>query len=295
MASESAGVKPEPSQRSVFSGQKLRKEGEREKHKAELGVCRIRKLLKVGEGYQTVGSGSVIKNLMDQWPWKDKCCVVTSDKVLPEEDFDINDIYLEFRKLNPSKLKTVKLSNIAMSNAVHRSTSGLVVIPLEKPKLFGAIPGKDSSIFTYRPFSKGNELSNELFCPIVDDTDSSGFDVKPFRLKQMLDPQFVLHAYDRQSTFKTLTEFTGASNRKPHGAVILSRGENLNAVGVLNCRDDGSSRISPIWLSRENLSSLSKYKLVNYFQELFYDHSSWEGNFMGSFLSKNAGKVSKNK
>ena len=257
MASESAGVKPESSQRSVFSGKKLRKKGEREKHKAELGVCRIRKSLKVGEGYQTVGSGSVIKNLMDQWPWKDKCCVVTSDKVLPEEDFDINDIYLDFRKLNSSVTKTVELSYIAMSDAIHRSTSGLVVIPLEKRKLFGAIPGKGSSIFTYRPFSKGNELSNELFCPIVDDTVSSGFDVKPFRLKVMLDLQFVLH--DGQSTFKTLTEFTGPSNRKPHGAVILTRGESINAVGVLNCRDDGSSRIFPVWLSNENLSSLSKY------------------------------------
>ena len=242
----------------MLSGQRLRKEGEREKHKAELGVCRIRKLLKDGEGYQTVGSGSVIKNLMDQWPWKDKCCVVTSDKVLPVEDFDINDIFLDFRKLNSSVPKTVKLSNVAMTDAVHRSTSGLVVIPLEQPKLFGAIPRKNSSIFTYRPFSKGSELLNELFCPVVDDTVSSVFDVKPFRLKVMLDLQFVLH--DGQSSFKTLTEFTGASNRKPHGSVILSRGESLNAVGVLNCRDDGSSRISPIWLSRENLLSLSKYK-----------------------------------
>ena len=247
----------------ALGGQKTRKEVEREKHRAELGVCRIRKLLGDGEGYQTVGSGSVIKNLMEQWPWKDQCCVVTSDKVLPEDDFDINDISLDFRKLNKSVPKTVKLGNIAMSDAVHRSTSGLVVIPLEKPNFFSAICGKNSSIFTYRPFTKGNELrSNELLCPIVDDTCSvsSGFHVKPFRLKQMQDLQFILH--DGQSTFETLTEFTGTSNRKPHGSVILSRGENLTAVGVLNCRDDGSSRISPIWLSRENLSSLCKYKLV---------------------------------
>ncbi len=257
MASGSAGVKREPSVRSVFSGQKTRKEVEREKHKAELGVCRIR-ILKDGEGYRTLGSGSVIKNLMNQWPWKDKCCIVTSDKVLPEEYFDINDIYLDFKKLNSSVPKTVKLGSIAKSDAVHRSTSGSVVIPLEDPKVFSAMPGKNSSIFTYRPFTKGNDLSNGLFCPIVDDTLSSSFDVKPFDVKVMLDldPQFVLH--DGQSSFKSLVEFTGSSNRKPHGAVILSR-QNLNAVGVLNCSEDGG--IAPDWLSDENLSSLSKYPI----------------------------------
>ncbi|KAL9965622.1 hypothetical protein ACROYT_G029450 [Oculina patagonica] len=256
MASGSSDVKQESSLRFLFSGEKTRKEVEREKHKPELGVCRIRKLLKDGEGYQTLGSGSVIKNLMNQWPWKDRCCVVTSDKVFPEEDFDINDIYLDFWRLRSSTPKTVKLGTIAKSDAIHRFTSGLVVIPLKTPKpTLGAIPGKTSSIIKYRPFTKGNEISNELFCPIVDDTVSSGFDVKSFRLKQILDLQFVLH--DGQSSFKTLAEFTGSSNLKPHGAVILSRGENLNAVGVLSCRDDGSSIISPVWLSQENMSSLS--------------------------------------
>ena len=255
MASESAGVKQEPIVKSVFGGQKTRKEEQREKQKAELGVCRIRKILKDGAGYQTVGSGAVVKNLMNQWPWKDKCCIVTSDKVLPGKDFNINEFYVDFKKLNPTKRKTFELGSIAMSDAVHRSTSGLVVIPLQDPKAF---PIKKSSIFTYRPFTKGDELLNELLCPIVDDAGSIGFDVKPFRLKLMLD-QCVLH--DGHSSFKTLAEFTGSSNRKPHGSVILSRGENLTAVGILNCRDDGSSRISPVSLSDETLSSLSKIKL----------------------------------
>jgi len=259
MASGSAGVKRESSVKSVFSGQKTKKEEQVEKRKAELGVCRIRKILKDGAGYQTVGSGAVIKNLMNHWPWKDKCCIVTSNKVLPEKDFDVNNFYVDFKKLNSSNPKTVELGNIAMSDAVHRSTSGLVVIPLQDPKVFTI---KKSSIFTYRPFTKENELLNELLCPIVDDMGSSGFDVKPFRLKQMLrvDLQFVLH--DGLSSFKTLAEFTGSSNRKPHGSVILSRGENLTAVGILNCRDDGSSRISTVWLSDETLSGLSKKKFV---------------------------------
>lgn len=254
MASGSAGVKREPIVKSVFGGQKTKKEEQIGKRKAELGVCRIRKILKDGAGYQTVGSGAVIKNLMNQWPLKDKCCIVTSDKVLPEKDFVINDFYTDFKRLNSSNPKTVQLSDIAISDAIHRSTSGLVVIPLQIKK---------SSIFTYRPVTKGNELSNELLCPIVDDTSSRSFDVKPFQLKLMLD-QCVLH--DGHSSFKTLAEFTGSSNRKPHGSVILSRGENLTAVGILHCRD-GSSRISPVWLSDEILSDeilsgLSKNKFI---------------------------------
>jgi len=237
----------------VFGGEKTNNEGKIEKRKAELGVCRIRKTLKDGAGYQTVGSGAVIKNLMNQWPWKDKCGIVTSHKVLPEKDFDVNNFYVDFKKLNSSNQKTVKLGNIAMSDAIHRSTSGLVVIPLQDPKVFTI---KKSSVFTYRPFTKGNQLLNELLCPVVDDMGSSGFDVKPFRLKLMFDLQFVLH--DGHSSFRSLAEFTGSSNRKPHGSVILSRGENLTAVGILNCRDDGSSRISPVWLSGETLSGLSK-------------------------------------
>ena len=256
MASESAGVKREPSGKSVFGGQKTRKEEQIEKRKAELGVCRIRKILKDGAGFQTVGSGAVVKNLMDQWPWKDKCCIVTSDKVLPGKDFHINDFYVEFKKLNSTKPKSFELGNIAMSDAVHRSTSGLVVIPLQDPKAFTI---KKSSIFTYRPFTKGNELLNELLSPIVDDMGSSDFDVKPFRLKQGLakDLQFVLH--DGHSSFTTLAEFTGSSNRRPHGSVILSGGENLAAIGILHCRDGGSkSIISPVWLTDETLSGLSK-------------------------------------
>ena len=75
-----AGVSGEPSVKSVFDGQKTRKQGKIEKRKAELGVCRIRKILKDGAGYQTVGSGAVIKNLTNQFPWEDKCCIVTSDQ-----------------------------------------------------------------------------------------------------------------------------------------------------------------------------------------------------------------------
>lgn len=45
-----------------------RKEREREKRKAELGVCRIRKVGRDGKGSRTVGAGSIIKNMLIDWP-----------------------------------------------------------------------------------------------------------------------------------------------------------------------------------------------------------------------------------
>ena len=53
----------------LVRGQKTRKEVEREEKKAELGVCRIRKLPKDGKGYCTVGSASVIRNLLIDLAW----------------------------------------------------------------------------------------------------------------------------------------------------------------------------------------------------------------------------------
>ena len=235
----------------VVRGEKTKKpkEVERETRKAELGVCRIRKLPKDGQGYRTVGSGSVIRDLLIDWPtgpyYKDKCFLVTTDKVLPNEDFDLKDFVLDFRNLN-STFTEFKLATYA--DSVLRFTSGLVVITLrEDPTLFSK-----KSIFTFRSFSRGNAaLSGEFFCPIVDDTDASkAFDVKFFSLK--LDQgQCMLH--DGHSSFSTLAGFTGTSNRKPHGSVVLSS-EGGKAGGVLYCSHDHPSRISPIWFSKENLS-----------------------------------------
>ena len=137
---------------------------------------------------------------------------------------------------------------------VFRFTSGLVVIPLD-PKGFETV--KKSSIFTFRPFTRESDSSGKLFCPTVDDTGAKHFTVrKDFTLKHLEDQLGFKHVlYDEHSSgsFSTLTEFIGTSNRKPHGAVILSD-KTCKAVGVLYCPHDQPSRISPIWLSQENLS-----------------------------------------
>lgn len=234
-------------------GEKTTKEAERETNKSVLGVCRIRKLHQRGGNVinQTIGSGCVIKSLKNHWPWKDNCCVVTNDKVIPKEDFDINKFQLEF--LKSESIRTYELSRFANSEDVRWSTSGLVVIPLQDPTKLGKSPG----IFRYRPFFRGTGRSKTLFCQIVDDMDVKSFAVKSFTVTPT-GRQYVLK--DGQSSFKTFAELVGASNRKPHGAVILSRfGQNLDAVGVLNSGSETGGIISPVWLSNENLSSLSKY------------------------------------
>ena len=231
-----------------------RKEGEREKRKAELGVCRIRKVGRDGKGSRTVGAGSIIKNMLIDWPkLNDHCCLVTTDKVLPDEDLDLNDFLLDFAKLD-STFREFKLATY--SDGVLRFTSGLVVIPLRDPTGPTGF-GNKPSIFTFRPFTRDDTApSGELFCPIADDTDASQltYEVKTFALKDMRHQgphKYVL--LDGDSSFNTLAGLTGTSYPKIHGSVVLSD-EDLHAVGVLYFSDDQPSRISPIWLSKENLS-----------------------------------------
>ena len=239
-------------------GPKTRQEVEREERKAEFGVCRIRKLRKGGYRYRTVGSGSVIKNLLIHWPgYEDKYCLVTTDKVLPHEDFDVKDFVLDFRRSNGT-LREFKLSNYVYSvsnDPALRFTSGLVVVLLRDPNLFQRTP----SIFTFRTFTKEESgSSGTLFCSIVDDIDAKHFAVKDFALKPLKDQgpnNYVLYDEHSSASFSTLAGFIGTSNRKPHGAVVLSD-INLKAVGVLYCPHEEPSRISPIWLSKENLSKL---------------------------------------
>lgn len=174
-------------------------------------------------------------------------CLVTSDKVIPSENFDLKDFILDFKKLDSSS-KELILANYADCVVRFMSSPGLVVIPLQSPTGFDKKRGN----FTFWPLTRDETVPLEnLFCPIIDDTDASkAFDVKSLSLKQD-QGLYVLH--DGHSSFNPLPERTSASNRHCHGSVILS-GKNLQAVGVLHCSDDQPSRISPIWFSQETLS-----------------------------------------
>lgn len=211
--------------------EKTKKDEEREKQKAELGICRIKDKQKNG----TVGSGSLVRD----WFNDERCCLVTTDKVFSRTE--LKQLVLEFKKTNSNsdKVKVVKLSEHACMSDIRRYPSGLVVIPLNSNKF----TLNRSSIFTYRPFFRGDE-DTSLFCPIVDDIDhAKPFVVKEFQLEPGHDHKGGAVLHDRASRihFKCFRTFIGTSSRQPHGAVVLNG--NKEAVGVLYESDDRISLI----------------------------------------------------
>ena len=126
--------------------EKTKKDEEREKQKAELGICRI----KDKQNNSTVGSGSLVRDCLNEG----RCCLVTTDKVVPPST-ELKRLVLEFKetKSNSDKVEVVELSEHACISGIRRH-SGLVVIPLNSKKF----TLKESSIFTYRPFVRGDEI-----------------------------------------------------------------------------------------------------------------------------------------
>ena len=219
----------------LVAGKMTKKDEERKKHKAELGICRI----KDNQENRTVGSGSLVRDLFND----ERCWLVTTDKVVSLST-ELKQLVLEFKKLNPNKIKVVELSEHARESDIRRYPSGLVVIALNSKKFMLT----KSSILTYRPFSRANEDFTSLFCPIVDDIDHrKPFAVKKFQLKPSHEHKgdAVLHDLAGFQCFRT---FIGTSSRQPHGAVVLNG--NKEAVGVLY---ESGDRISLIRFSQTSL------------------------------------------
>ena len=212
---------------------KTRTDEEREKRKAELGVCRI----KDEQKNSTVGYGSLVSNCLNDG----RCCLVTTDKVVPPNT-ELKQLVLEFIEIksNSNKVEAVKLSEHARMRDIRRYRSGLVVIALNSNKF----SVKRSSILPHRAFFRGDKDFTALFCPIVVDIDPA----KPFAVKEFqLGPS---HDHKGCAVLSDASrgEFKGTSFCRPHGAVVLNG--KKEAVGVLYESDD---RISPIWFSQSSL------------------------------------------
>lgn len=214
---------------------RTKKDEKREKHKAELGICRI----KDNEQNRTVGSGSLVRGLFNDG----QCCLVTTDKVVSKST-KLEQLVLEFKKLDSDKVKVVEPSEHA--SRINRYPSGLVVIALNSNKKTLRTP----SIFTYRPFSKGDGVNFTSFsCPIVVDINpAEPFVVTQLNLNQDHKGCPVLSDAARGSSRQSLSEFIGNSFCQPHGAVVLN--EKKEAVGVLY---ESGERISPIWFPQRSL------------------------------------------
>lgn len=98
----------------VFRGNTTRaelREQRRKERQFELGVCQIRRI-EEDQNAQTLGSGFVVKDLPIIGGLPCPYCLISSDKVFPN-DCNIQSYYLDFRKLNTEKLKTIKLEDVA--------------------------------------------------------------------------------------------------------------------------------------------------------------------------------------
>ena len=182
--------------------EKTKKDDEREKQKAELGICRIKDKQK----NSTVGSGSLVRDWSNDW----RCCLVTTDKVVPSNT-DMKQLVLEFKKTrsNSDEVEVVELSKHAGSSDIHPYPSGLVVIKLDSKK---------SSIFNDRPFSRGDRGFTPLFCPIVVDIDPpKPFVVREFQLEPGHDHKgcAVLSDATRGISFQSLRALIGTSFYQP--------------------------------------------------------------------------------
>ena len=232
--------------------EETKKERTRIDEKGERGVCRIQKQCAGNQGYETVGSGIVIKYHIDR-RWKSDYLIVTARNVF-QGDFNVRNYNVDFMK-STSNLKTFHLNDtVVVGGEILHSASGLAVIPLDS----------HSSVFRHGPFRKkcgilkhysfevesfqnsntqDSAFSNELCCHMVaDDSTSNLFGVKPRNLKRnSTSGQCVLRNCNQSTNF-------------PLGAVILRRvGSKWSAAGVLSSYSaDGTCR--PVWLSQENLS-----------------------------------------
>jgi len=233
----------------VFKGNTTRAESKRLKRKEkqdELGVCRIRRTTG-DQRSQTLGSGFVVKDLQISPNLDFFYCLISSDKVFPRDDCTIESYYLDFKKLDSSDLKTIKLKDVADNPANFVRTSGLVVIPIKPSKECH----EGESIFDYRPFIVANaEIASgaDLKCYFVDDGPGQRkFSVIALELKrsETVSTQYQIHeALERPYT--TYDELTRQGNRKPYGAVILKKRRNNEflAVGALTFTDNECRNIT---------------------------------------------------
>ena len=219
------------------------REFERRESQDELGVCRIRSI-EENQTAHTLGSGFVVKDLPIIEGHPCPYCLISSDKVFPNH-CNIENYYLDFRKLKTQKLKTIKLEDIAGNTHINR-INGLVVIPINPSKKCN----KNESIFTYRPFkvaSEGVRPDEDLLCHFVDDGQAM-FSVKGLILRRSWTiPEYQLHE-PLERPYTTYDEVTGRGDRKPYGAAILKRsGNEFMVAGALTFGDNDRRDIAPVF------------------------------------------------
>jgi len=194
----------------------------RKEKQDELGVCRIRRIAE-DQHSQTLGSGFVVKDLQIFPGFTCPYCLISSDKVFPKDDCNIESYFLDFTKLGSTDLETVELKHVAAKSTDLTRTSGLVLIPINPSKKCK----KNRSIFTYRPFKVANvgiAPGEDLKCCFVDDdSGQTNFAFVGLELKrsETVSTQYQLHEVNEPPYTKYDDIIDRGDHRKPYGAVIL--------------------------------------------------------------------------
>ena len=220
------------------------RERSRKENQNELGVCRIRRQTAKDRRPQTLGSGFVVKDLEIYPGISFSYCLISSDKVFPKDDCNIESYFLDFKKLNSTNLKTVELRHVSAKPSKFTRISGLVLIPINPSKEYN----KDQSIFTYRPFKIANEgipPDKNLRCYFVEedsaDTGRTNFSLISLALKrsETVSMQYQLHEDNERPYTKYDDILSRGCHRKPYGAVILMcSNKEFVAVGALTFTDN---------------------------------------------------------
>ena len=234
-----------------MEGQTTRKEVKRNKSKAERGVCRIQKRIgTVGnQGYETVGSGTLIKHPFNR-QWKSEYFIVTTKEVF-RGNFDVKNYRVDFVK-SKSKLKTIELHGAVVAGEIWQNSSGLALMPLDShsflfrhglfKKKCGILKHSSFEVHSFNNAETRNDaFSDGLCCHMVAD-DARSFSVKPHEITRDL----------------SSGQFNVVSNQLGHvplGAAILRRDDDTkwSAVGVFSSGTD--TYLVPVWLSKENIRS----------------------------------------
>ena len=249
----------------MLKGNETKLQIKREKEKCKLANCRIIKQLSGGHGTQTVGSGSLVKNLLERPGLERNIQLVTSEKVIQPSDHDnLQGFSLCFKKLDSTDKKPLtNLASVWNPRDNVCFTSGLAIIPLD-PAMLGTFRKFNSGLVTHRPFTvdtvygqQNKDSSIKLYCHVVEDEGTS-FVTRTYTLeKKDINGRVQYVLVDHDFIFKNLQEFCGHdSTRKPDGASITRTvDKKAVAVGVLTFRNND---IFPVLFSQLDLKTLNK-------------------------------------
>ncbi|KAL9978638.1 hypothetical protein ACROYT_G016178 [Oculina patagonica] len=241
--------------RKAIQGSPTRREVERQTKQDELAVCRIRRS-EEGQNVQILGYGFLVKNLHIKPGYCPRFCLISSAKVFPKDGFNIESYFLEFKKLNSNKFKTVQLMKIIVDPTNVCQISGLAIIPISPSKKCSA----KESIFKYRPFEVakgGRQPVVTLRCYFLNESGAAKlFDVKQRKQQQQKWQTMKQSDVPGQYNLPEVDE-TDVTCKGDLAVILKHSNDKFVVVGALTFKDDEHKKISPVFFDKPLFSDTS--------------------------------------